>query len=71
MIFRNDVTTAGYGRPYLVHSNRCNMLFADGHAASIDKNDLVNYKSLQIWNGVAVGNGSACDQSGNFYYKLK
>jgi prepilin-type processing-associated H-X9-DG protein len=70
MIFRNDITSAGYGRPYLIHNNRCNMLFADGHAASLGKNDLVNYESLQIWNGETVGNGAACDQSGTFYYKL-
>ena len=71
MIFRNDVTSAGYGRPYLIHSNKCNMLFADGHAASIHKNDLVNYESLQIYNGETVANGAACDKSGALYYKLR
>ena len=71
MIFNNDITSTGFGRPYLIHSNRCNMLFADGHAASIGKNDLVNYYSMQIYKGDVVGNGSACDRSGAFYYKLK
>ena len=71
MIFRNDITTAKYGRPHLIHSNKCNMLFADGHVGSIGKNELVQYDSLQIYNGVTVKNGAACDKSGTFYYKLR
>jgi len=71
MIFSNNVTSTGYGRPYLVHSGKTNMLFADGHAASVGKNELVSYYSMQIWNGSLVANGSAADQSGAFYYKLR
>ena len=71
MIFRNDITSTGYGRPYLLHNGKTNMLFADGHAASIGKNELVSYYSLQIWNGALVGNGAAVDSSGSVYYKLK
>ena len=71
MIFREDVTSEEYGRPYLVHSGRCNMLFADGHAGAVGKNELLNYYSLQIYNGKTVQNGSAADGSGAFYYKLK
>ena len=71
MIFRNDITSTGYGRPFLVHSGKVNMLFADGHAASLGKNDLVNYYSMQIWNGALVANGAAVDQSGSVYYKLR
>ena len=71
MIFRNDITSTNYGRPYLLHGGKCNMLFADGHAASIGKNELVNYYSLQIYSGALITNGSAADQSGSFYYKLK
>jgi prepilin-type N-terminal cleavage/methylation domain-containing protein/prepilin-type processing-associated H-X9-DG protein len=71
MIFRNDIATAGYGRPYLVHGGRVNMLFADGHASSLGKNELVDYYFLQIYNGSLVSNGAAADESGSFYYKLK
>jgi hypothetical protein len=31
-----NVTTNGYGYPYLVHSGRGNMVFFDGHVGSID-----------------------------------
>jgi prepilin-type processing-associated H-X9-DG protein/prepilin-type N-terminal cleavage/methylation domain-containing protein len=71
MIFRNDVTSEEYGRPYLIHGGRCNMLFADGHAGALGKNELTNYESLQIYNGETVANGSAADASGAFYYKLR
>ena len=70
MIFSNNVTSTGYGRPYLFHGGKCNMLFADGHAESIGKNELVNYYSLQIYSDALITNGSAADQSGGFYYKL-
>ena len=71
MIFSNDVTSTGYGRPHLLHSGKVNMLFADGHAASIGKNELVTYYSMQIWNGNLVRNGSAASESGSVYYKLR
>jgi len=71
MIFRNDITTTNYGRPYLIHSGKTNMLFADGHAASVGKNELINYYSMQIYNGNLVANGAAADKSGSFYYKLR
>jgi len=71
MIFSNDVNSTGYGRPFLVHGGRVNMLFADGHAASIGKNDVVNYYSMQIWNGKLVANGSAANEAGSLYYKLR
>jgi prepilin-type processing-associated H-X9-DG protein len=71
MIFRNDITSEEYGRPYLIHGGRCNMLFADGHAGALGKNELTSYESLQIYNGETVANGSAADASGAFYYKLR
>jgi prepilin-type N-terminal cleavage/methylation domain-containing protein/prepilin-type processing-associated H-X9-DG protein len=71
MIFSNNITSTNYGRPFLIHGDRVNMLFADGHAASLSKNELAKYYSMQIWGGNLVANGSAADAGGNFYYKLR
>ena len=70
-LFRNDVTSESYGRAYLGHSDRVNFLFADGHAKTVDKNEMVNYYTPQIYSTNPVMVGSACDASGQFYYKLR
>ncbi len=36
----NDATSAKYSRPYLVHNNFCNMLFADGHVEPLNRGAL-------------------------------
>ena len=43
-----------YAYTYLVHQNMANIVFLDGHAASVGKNALNSARSLQLydWNGI-------------------
>ncbi|MGE4565331.1 MAG: H-X9-DG-CTERM domain-containing protein, partial [Victivallaceae bacterium] len=72
MIFNNDVTSERYGRPYLVHGGRCNLLFFDGHVASLTKDELpVTSAPRTTSSGLSVIKiGAAVDPSGSMYYKL-
>jgi prepilin-type N-terminal cleavage/methylation domain-containing protein/prepilin-type processing-associated H-X9-DG protein len=47
-------TNSGYGYTYLVHQRQANIVFLDGHAASVGKNKLNELRSLQMydWNGL-------------------
>jgi len=68
----SDVTSENYGRAHLIHNKRVNLLFADGHSASMGRADLALLKtySPQIYSGNPVVVGSAADGGGKFYYKL-
>jgi prepilin-type processing-associated H-X9-DG protein/prepilin-type N-terminal cleavage/methylation domain-containing protein len=72
MIFINDVTSERYGRPFLIHGGRCNLLFMDGHVASVEKNALSEIDSPRVTSsGLSIRKiGAAADASGAFYYKL-
>lgn len=43
-----------YAYTYLVHQNMANIVFLDGHAAPVGKNNLNSVRSLQLynWNGI-------------------
>jgi prepilin-type processing-associated H-X9-DG protein/prepilin-type N-terminal cleavage/methylation domain-containing protein len=69
MIFTFSATT-GYGRPFLIHGNQVNLLFADGHAAAKGVNDLNQLYCPMIFGNNVMAIGSAADRSGTFYYKL-
>ena len=51
MIFAINKTSEPYGRPHLVHSNKCNLIFMDGHAGGKGPNELTSVYSPQIYNG--------------------
>jgi prepilin-type processing-associated H-X9-DG protein/prepilin-type N-terminal cleavage/methylation domain-containing protein len=70
MIFIDNITSENYGRPYLIHSDKVNMLFADGHAKSCTKGELNKYYSLYNWNGNLYKNNVMADKNGQFYIKL-
>ncbi len=72
MIFNNDVTSERYGRPFLVHGGRCNLLFFDGHVASLTKDELPQTNAPRTTSsGLSIIKiGSAADESGSMYYKL-
>jgi prepilin-type processing-associated H-X9-DG protein/prepilin-type N-terminal cleavage/methylation domain-containing protein len=70
MIFGNDITSEAYGRPFLVHNNQANLMFADGHVSANGINDLKPLYSPGVYLGNLLKIGSAADKSGAFYYKL-
>jgi prepilin-type processing-associated H-X9-DG protein/prepilin-type N-terminal cleavage/methylation domain-containing protein len=70
MIFNNNVTSEAYGRPFLIHNNQVNLLFADGHVAATGINDLKPLYSPTVSLDNLLKIGSAADKSGAFYYKL-
>ena len=43
-----------YAYTYLVHQRKANIIFLDGHAVSVGKNDLNEVRSLELydWNGI-------------------
>lgn len=70
MIFGNDVTSEAYGRPFLIHNNQVNLLFADGHVSANGINELKPLYSPSVYLGNLLKIGSAANKSGAFYYKL-
>jgi prepilin-type N-terminal cleavage/methylation domain-containing protein/prepilin-type processing-associated H-X9-DG protein len=70
-LLSNNVTSESYGRPYLGHNDRVNVLFADGHSRSVSKPEITSIYTPQIYNSNPVLMGSATDASGQFYYKLR
>lgn len=59
MIFYNDITSETYGRPYLVHGKKCNMLFMDGHAAGRKYEQMSQEYNLMISGDTARPNNIA------------
>ena len=51
MIFYNDIISEAYGRPYLIHRNQCNLVFADGHAGSFTSPKLKEQFNLNTTSG--------------------
>ena len=72
MSFSSDITGENYGRPYLIHSGKTNLMFADGHAASVSLSELRTRDIYcpQIYSGNVVVVGAAADRGGAYYYKL-
>ncbi len=60
-----------YGRAYLGHSDQVNVLFADGHAKTVGKNEIPTIYTPKLKNNEPELMGSACDASGQFYYQLR
>ncbi len=58
-----------YGRPYLVHSKRTNLLCADGHVSAVAKAELPSYyyPTSDSVGAITV----AVDKHGQFYYDLR
>ncbi len=67
MIFTSSASET-YGRPWLVHGNQVDLLFADGHAAAKGINELKQFYCPQSGNVLAIT--GAADKSGSFYYSL-
>lgn len=59
-----------YGRPYLVHSKRANLLLADGHVEAKSKADITSLYYITGDNTVAPVT-IAADSSGQFYHDLR
>ena len=45
----NDGTSNTYGRPYMVHNERCNVVAADGHALAVNKGELCQMYTPALW----------------------
>ncbi len=69
MIMDSNVSSENYGRAYLVHGDRVNLGYADGHVAPASKGELPTIYCYD-YNGTPRTFGSACDASGDFYYSL-
>ena len=69
MIQKNDITSETYARAYLIHGDRVNLGYADGHVAPASKGELPNIYSF-TYSGTPRTFGSACDASGDFYYSF-
>jgi prepilin-type N-terminal cleavage/methylation domain-containing protein/prepilin-type processing-associated H-X9-DG protein len=69
MILNTNVTSENYSRAYLIHGDRVNLGYADGHVAPASKGELSSVYSY-TYNGTPRTFGSACDASGGFYYAL-
>lgn len=65
MRFAGISETDNYSRPHLIHSNKCNLLFADGHASSngISKLSSVYYPTIN--NGICSKIGVAIFSKGS------
>ena len=72
MSFGSDITSENYGRPYLTHNGKTNLLFADGHATAVSLSELRMKDTYcpQLYNGNVVAVGAAAARSGALYYKL-
>jgi prepilin-type N-terminal cleavage/methylation domain-containing protein/prepilin-type processing-associated H-X9-DG protein len=69
MIVNTNVTSENYSRAYLIHGDRVNLGYVDGHVAPASKGELSTIYSYD-YNGTPRTFGSACDASGDFYYSL-
>ena len=45
----NDGTSNTYGRPYMIHNERCNVVAADGHAMGVNKGELCLMYTPGLW----------------------
>ena len=45
----NDGTSNTYGRPYMIHNQRCNIVLADGHAEALNKGELCVKYTPALW----------------------
>lgn len=61
-----NATSEAYGRPYLVHNDRANMLFLDAHAAPKSQNEMGAYIGYQL-SGSAYNIKYCANKTGTAY----
>ena len=62
---------ADYGRPYLVHAGRGNMLCGDGHVAAVSRAEMQQEKYYYPSDENVAQITAAADGGGQFYYDLR
>ena len=66
-----DNASENFGRPHLIHGERTNAFYLDGHVASRGRLDLGNDYTLHIYDGIIYRHKYAVDAAGNVYFQLR
>ena len=66
----NDGASKTYGRPYMIHNSRCNVVFADGHATNLNKGELCQRYTPTLWKDIPLRIRWATEVGATAYTKL-